>query len=45
MSVLNLRQDDHFGEEDFVTLIIEAYKLFPLLRGHGPSAKDKSSED
>ncbi|MEM6256198.1 MAG: hypothetical protein AAF821_25070 [Cyanobacteria bacterium P01_D01_bin.156] len=26
-------QDDRFSEENFVTLIIEAYKRLPLLRG------------
>ena len=45
IGAFQLMQDERFSEESFVTLIIEAYKRFPLLRGHDPSAQDKSSED
>ncbi len=33
IGAFQLMQDDHFSEENFVTLIIEAYKRLPLLRG------------
>ncbi len=45
IGAFQLMQDERFSEENFVTLIIEAYRRFPLLRGHDPSTQDKSSED
>ncbi|MEA5452275.1 COR domain-containing protein, partial [Leptolyngbya sp. CCNP1308] len=49
VGAFQLMQDERFSEANFVTLIIEAYKRLPLLRGQDskslPSAEETSETD
>ncbi|MFE4108682.1 hypothetical protein [Almyronema epifaneia] len=38
-------QDEQFSQENFITLIIEAYKRLPLLRGQNTAPLPSATDD